>query len=373
MLAQPLQTKHFQINQMKRIITCLDGTWNKPGVLDDNKAVRTNVQKIFEAISKYDEKNKIYQLKHYDEGVGAEGYWYTKIFNGATGKGIDDNIIDAYKFIMWNYEPGDQIYLFGFSRGAYTARSLAGLIRNCGILKKMDLCLIQEAYKIYRNRNEATDPNSLIAGDFKKKNSYDIFSIKFIGVWDTVGALGVPLNAFQFINKRKYAFHDTTLSKIVDYAYHAISIDEKRGTFQPTLWNKSTSAAAENPNQILEQRWFAGVHSNIGGGYPDESLSDITLQWMIEKAKATGLTFEDDFLTNCIKPDYKGTLYNSLTSFYKLAKTYKRPICEASDSNEVVDASAISRYNTVKDYKPDNLTAYIKTNKINLKTQSVLV
>lgn len=344
---------------MKRIITCSDGTWNKPGVLIEGQTVRTNVQKMFEAISKYDVVNNIYQLKHYDEGVGSEGGWFSKIFSAVTGKGIDENILSAYKFIMWNYEPGDEIYLFGFSRGAYTARSIAGLIRNCGILKKMDLNLIKQAYAIYRDRSEATGPKSETALQFKSDNSYDISSLKFIGVWDTVGALGIPLNSFQLANKRKYAFHDTTLSSIVDNAYHALSIDEKRGNFQPTLWNQSKDAGNRSTPQTLEQRWFAGTHSNIGGGYPNEGLSDIALQWLVDKSKNLGLVFEDDIL-KVIKPDYEGTYYESYTFFYHMGKKYVRPIGETEGANEDVDESAINRYNQMAGYKPENLRKYIE-------------
>jgi uncharacterized protein (DUF2235 family) len=346
---------------MKRIITCSDGTWNRPGVADKGKLVRTNVQKIFEAISKYDAQKQVYQLKYYNEGIGAEGNWWTRVMNGATGKGIDENILSSYKFIMWNYEPGDEIYLFGFSRGAYTARSLAGLIRNCGILKNNDLSLIQEAYNIYRDRTDATVPKSEIAQKFKEQNSYEISNIKFIGVWDTVGSLGIPLNAFQVINKRKYAFHDTTLSSIIDNAFHALSIDERRKNFQPTLWNQSKDVVKRATPQVLEQRWFPGVHSNIGGGYPDESLSDITLQWMIGKAKDTGLVFENDFLTKNIKSTYKGTIYNSYVFPYTLGKKYIRPIAKATDSVEMVDESAIQRFNDLVTYKSTNLENYLKS------------
>ena len=348
---------------MKRIITCSDGTWNRPGEFIQGKPVRTNVQKMFQAVSKYDAINKVYQLKHYDEGVGSEGNLFTRIFSAATGKGIDENILSAYKFIMWNYEPGDEIYLFGFSRGAYTARSIAGLIRNCGILRKMDLNLIKEAYAIYRNRSDTSKPGSDAALKFKADNSYEVLNIKFIGVWDTVGALGIPINSFQIRNKHKYAFHDTTLSSIVDNAFHALSIDEKRGNFQPALWTRSQSAGARNTPQTLEQRWFAGTHSNVGGGYLNEGLSDIALKWLVDKSKATGLVFEDDFLQT-IKPNSEDALQESYTSFYRwIGKKYIRPIGEAENANEDVAESAIERYNKIPGYKPLNLKNYIQKHK----------
>jgi uncharacterized protein (DUF2235 family) len=336
---------------MKRLITCSDGTGNKPGAKEEGVAVRTNVQKIFEAISKKDPQG-IYQMKYYDEGIGAEGNLLTRVFNGATGKGIDDNIKDVYKFLVWNYEPGDEIYIFGFSRGAYTARSLAGLISNSGILKNNDLTLIEEAYSLYRKRSELTGPDSNLATIFKEKNSYTVSNIKFIGVWDTVGALGLPLNMFQFMNKKKYAFHDTTLSSIVDFAFHALAIDEKRKNFSPTLWTRSKDLGKRTTPQVMEQKWFAGVHSNIGGGYPDERLSDIALEWMIEKAKSTQLAFDDEFIGKEIKPDYKGRIYNSFAPMYRLTGKYIRPIQAATDTNEDVHETAIKRFKEEGHYRP---------------------
>lgn len=331
---------------MKRIITCSDGTWNKPNSIEDGKPIRTNVQKIFDLIRKRD-NNGILQIKYYDKGVGAEGNWFTRTFDGATGKGIDGNIMDAYKFIVWNYEPGDDIYLFGFSRGAYTARSLAGLIRKSGVLKKNDLNLLDHAYHLYRNHKDG--PDSDVAKDFRLKNSFDVSHIKFIGVWDTVGALGIPLHTFQWINKRKYSFYDTTLSSIIEHAYHAISIDEKRGNFVPTLWEKSSNKARDF-EQILEQRWFAGVHSNVGGGYPDECLADIALKWLIDKSASVGLCFDADRMEAEIKGKVDGVLYKSTTGIFALLPKHERII-----STGIVDESVYERMKKVPDYKPRNV------------------
>ena len=215
-----------------------------------NQVVRTNVQLIFECIAKTD--GDIMQLKHYDEGVGSEGSWLRRMIGGATGDGIDDNILAAYKFISWNYEPGDEIYLFGFSRGAYTARSIAGLIRKCGIIKKNDLNVFNDAYTLYRNKD--IHPDEPKAKEFRDANSYAT-NIKFIGVWDTVGALGIPVSWFQWYNKMKYSFYDTTLSSSVDNAYHALAVDEKRSNFKPTLWTPSENASTRTTPQV----W-----SNIG-------------------------------------------------------------------------------------------------------------
>lgn len=339
---------------MKRIITCSDGTWNKPNETFKGKPVETNVQKIFESICNSDDQ-QIAQIKFYDEGIGADGSWLSRRLDGATGKGIDDNILSAYKFILWNYEPNDELYLFGFSRGAYTARSLAGLIRNCGVLKNNDLSLIKEAYRIYRNHDAVTDPNGEEAMAFKQKHSYYNLRIKFIGVWDTVGALGIPSRWFQWYNNKKYQFHDTKLSSITDNAYQALAIDEKRENFKPTLWEKSDKVLRGEVQQMMEQVWFAGVHSNIGGGYPDQSLSDITLNWMVNKAKAAGLGFEKKYLEQHLNPNVSGVLYNSKTFPFNVLPDYLRPICKNTLANEAVNESAIERMKILPDYHPQNL------------------
>lgn len=339
---------------MKRIVSCSDGTWNKPAVKSGGRYVRTNVQKLFEAIANKDVKG-IYQTKYYDEGIGAEGTALSKILDGATGRGIDENILDVYKFIIWNYEPGDEIYLFGFSRGAYTARSVAGLLRSCGIIKENNLELIDEAYRIYRMRgSDKAHPDGSLATEFRNKNSYDDFTIKFIGVWDTVGSLGIPIRFFQF-NKRKYQFHDTTLSSIVEHAYHALAIDERRSNFAPTLWQQSDKVKNGERTQVLEQVWFPGVHSNVGGGYPDEGLSDIALQWMVEKAQNAELAFKKEYLEGNLKCSPKGILVNSNTFPFNIVPPYVRPVCKTQGANETVHPSAYERIKAISLYRPKNL------------------
>lgn len=342
---------------MKRLIACSDGTWNRPSVKTDGKYVRTNVQKLFESISNKD-AGGIYQVKYYDEGIGAEGTWWSKMIDGATGRGIDENILDIYKFLVWNYELGDEIYLFGFSRGAYTARSLAGLVRSCGILRENNLRLIDQAYELYRTRNdERTRPAGELATEFRNKYSYDDKTkIKFIGVWDTVGSLGIPVRSFQFQNKKKYQFHDTTLSSFVENAFHALAIDERRSNFQPTLWQQSKNANTDaNTQQVLEQVWFPGVHSNVGGGYPDEGLSDIALQWMISKARNTGLSFDENYIANNLAASANGTMYNSNTFPFSLVPEYVRPVCATDGAFEKIHPAAFERKKLVGTYAPKNL------------------
>jgi uncharacterized protein (DUF2235 family) len=355
---------------MKRIIICCDGTWNKPGSMDLGKLVKTNVQKIYEATANKG-TDGIQQVKYYGQGVGTGYSILDKFFGGATGKGIDRNIKDAYKFIMWNYEPGDELYFFGFSRGAYTARSLVGLIRNCGVMKADYLNLVDEAYALYRDRNAITHPDSDLMMAFKTRYS-QITRIKFVGVWDTVGALGIPIQFFTFFNK-EYQFHDVKLSSDVDYAYHAVALDEKRRLFQPTLWEMSRSAMNDRIEQHFEQVWFPGVHSNVGGGYADTGLSDVALEWMIQKAQDAGLGFRENYLKEKVKPDTKGIIRDSVTGMYfflprKIREVNKPEKARYVDDytekvieydvvrNEKIHYSCFERSGIVEKYKPVNLT-----------------
>jgi uncharacterized protein (DUF2235 family) len=261
-----------------KLIVCLDGTWNRP---DDEYP--TNVVKMARnLVNDYSE-----QMIYYDRGVGSGGK-IDKIIGGATGFGIRENLEQAYKFLVENYVDNAQIYIFGFSRGAYTARSLAGMIYKCGLLSPDHSKRLPEVMKKYRNRTHPDDPPMV---DYRDKYSATN-KVEFIGVWDTVGSLGVPAG---FISKKlsdwRNGFHDVKLNHLVSFAYHAIAIDEAREAFEPTLWERSDSA---QPAQVVKQVYFPGVHSDIGGGYSNSGLSDITLQWMQENAKTAGLKFRDD-------------------------------------------------------------------------------
>jgi hypothetical protein len=231
-----------------------------------------------------------------------------KILGGAFGWGIDQNIKDAYRFLCLNYNEGDEIYLYGFSRGAYTVRSLAGLIYCSGLLARYNIRETERAYDLYRDSD--IRPNHEKAIDFRKKNA--ILSqnqhkvpIKLLGCWDTVGSLGIPdqiplLPIDERINE-KYDFHDTTLSSIIENALHAVAIDEHRKVFDVTPMVKSD----RNPDQNLRQVWFPGDHGCVGGGSEKQSgLSDGALKWMIEEShEIGGLEFDESAVPDGIKPD----------------------------------------------------------------------
>lgn len=351
---------------MKRIITCSDGTWNKIGNTDHGVVVQTNVEKIFNTICSLGKhsvtKEDVPQLKAYGQGVGTGYTLQNRMLGGIAGAGIDKNIKDMYTFYVLNFQPGDEIYLFGFSRGAYTARSISGFIRCCGILRPEYIHLVDKAYDLYRDRNDYSTPGSDLMISFRKNYSYeDVSRIKFIGVWDTVGSLGIPLPTFQMQNKNRYMFHDVTLSSTIDYAYHALAIDEKRSLFGATLWQKSNTVKNDPTHpQQMEQRWFAGVHSNVGGGYKDSALSNFALQWLIDKAEDVGLCFNEAPLIKP-NPDYdKGDITNSYTLMYRFWLPKWRKITLNDDTDQVIDESVYKRYKSDPKYRPENLNDILK-------------
>jgi hypothetical protein len=234
----------------------------------------------------------------YDDGVGTETFLPLKLLGGAFGFGLAKNVRNLYMDLVRIYDPGDRIYLFGFSRGAFTVRTLAGLIVKCGVLDRDKLpttdslrSTVAKAYRTYRQSYRTWLGRMLhshqhdldLMQDFKQAHSLprDI-RIHFIGVWDTVDAVGGPFHSSDIINAvfHRFKFPDGKLSDQIDWAAQALSIDEARAAFQPVLWEAK-------PN--LDQVWFAGVHSNVGGGYPKQGMSLVTLDWIMEKALARGL------------------------------------------------------------------------------------
>lgn len=333
---------------MKRIVICFDGTWNRPAdeALTANDSVETNVCRFYESV-KDQGVDGTKQVKWYDEGVGTK--WYDRFIGGAIGAGLELNIVQGYEFLAKQYEAGDDVYVLGFSRGAYTARSLVGMIRNCGLILPKHLPLrVAMAYGIYRTRGDSVD--SFTAKLFRSAFSREI-KIKFIGVWDTVGALGIPLDVLKDVNMKFYEFHDTKLSNIVENAYHAVAIDEHRQDYIATLWNPDTA-----PQQTLEQRWFIGAHCDVGGGYNDRRLSDMTLNWMQQKASALGLAVD---AVQVGPKNYLGEYTDSYAKFLgglyakKNARHY-RSILACKFGNEFIDESVQQRRKEDRAYEPQN-------------------
>ena len=386
---------------VKRLIVCFDGTWNTP---EDN----TNVLRIFQAIADQ-QSGALDQLKFYDPGVGTDRR--SMLSGGLFGLGLDANILQGYVWLCRNFAPpasgagavaGPEIYIFGFSRGAFTARSLAGLIGRCGLVKRDQFARdelaseaamqasapVQEAWRLYRKSTDAGRNDSEIAS-FRQKSSHDV-RVRFIAVWDTVGALGIPTlrTAALPVRSATYAFHDLNLSPIVDAAYHAVAIDEQREDFNVALWKE----CAPEQRDKVEQRWFPGAHSNIGGGYQDDRLADISLAWIANKAAENGLRFmmrpwtdisksvaaapaddaearlppylqvEGDEYEDVVRDSYGEFVYG----FYNLGRRallrgrYFRPML-ARGVNETIDPSARAKWAADPDYRPRNLAVAGRT------------
>jgi uncharacterized protein (DUF2235 family) len=294
---------------MKRIAIFSDGTWNSP-----EKGGPTNVLQLARAVRP--KVGGVEQVAFYDWGVGTDR---KKFAGGVSGAGIDKNIMDCYRFIVHNFDKGDRLFFFGFSRGAYTVRSLAGFIRNCGLLKRENADQIPAAYRLYRKRSSASSPSQRRAVRFRKKYAVaDITPIEFIGAWDTVGALGIPVPFWGTLGEREFLFHDTEPSKIVRHARHAVSIDETREDFAPTLWSAK-------PGLDLKQVWFAGGHSDIGGGHKEKGLSHSANRWMLNEAQACGLRFESH-LVDSIKPRPRDRQHDERKGIYLARKKHIREI-----------------------------------------------
>jgi uncharacterized protein (DUF2235 family) len=332
----------------KNIAVFLDGTWDtyKEGVSNNS-----NVGTMYGAAV----NDGVQQVTHYTKGVGTD--WYDKIKGGAFGVGLNDRIRDAYQFITDKYDAGDAIFIFGFSRGAYEARSLGGMVGRVGLLDRTRFAETnrKDMFDIIFNNytRPKDDANNKLVANFKATNCVDV-PIKMIGVWDTVGALGVPVFATTttlFVPK----FHDLDLGPRVENAYHAMSLDEERFDFQPTYWNP----ASVRPGQHLEQVYFAGVHSDIGGGYDDDRrLSDITLCWMASRARNHGLLFKDEtFGTACSDDVPYGTLHDSFSPLYEGRGRFRRVVDPGMTLHKSVQARLADAENRTKPgkYAPINL------------------
>ena len=333
----------------KSLVLCCDGTWDSADQEKDKKTGElcvSNVLKIVVRMKKRTTAGAL-QIVYYDQGVGT-GNILDKLGGGAFGDGLEANINDVYRFLIANYEPGDAIYLFGFSRGAYTARSIAGMIRRCGVLRRENVRQYPEVKALYKSGVKATDP---AAQTFRKDFAIeDNTPIQCVGVWDTVGALGIPIGVFSQINEKEFQFLDTSLSSVVKFAFHALSVDERRGPFKPTLWDNQPA-----PGQTVKQAWFAGVHSDVGGGYPDHGLSDIALNWLMDCATAAGLEFDPAVMTALgIKPDATQKIHDSLKGFLHLG-AIDRKIGATQFKTEYFHRSLIEKWRDDTGYRPKPL------------------
>lgn len=257
-----------------KLIVCCDGTWNTADERDRGLPCPTNVAKLYNALAKQDDR-WVEQRAYYHSGVGTDGSRLEKFLGGTVGGGLDENIKSAYKWLAQNYHAGDLIYIFGFSRGAYTARYLAGMISSYGLAdfsseNPADDDMWKVVDRVLDADRKCADP--MTVADIRFFNTRpgesprDSTKIEFLGVWDTVGALGIPADIGKYLGTGDLSqsrFQDTELSDTVLHARHAVAMDERRANFTPTLWpNADTHLDAK-------QVWFAGVHSDVGGGYAE--------------------------------------------------------------------------------------------------------
>lgn len=320
---------------MKRIIFCFDGTWNRLGV-----DTPTNVVLAAASIERQ-ARDGVVQIIHYDEGVGTGRL--EKMTGGVLGVGLVVNVREAYRFLIFNYDPGDEIYVFGFSRGAFSARTFIGFVRHVGPLSRLHAARIDEALGLYAQRLRDADGASEKMRRFRadyaaavcigddddswrcrnvpgyESGSAPVLKIRYLGIWDTVEALGVPaaLPLSAWLN-RSNAFHDPSVTSFVESARHAVAIDERRSTFPATLCgdldvlNAAKGKSADAPDAPYQEKWFPGVHGAVGGGGDIRGLSDGALDWVLKGAKLAGLKLDVEHGSRIhgFRPDPYAPLFN---------------------------------------------------------------
>lgn len=306
----------------RKLVVCCDGTWNTPRNETNifrtyrflrerlgNPAELTQKTGVTTCGGRAGDGTEV--LLFYDRGIGTD--WFNRMVGGAAGVGLSENVRDAYHFLGQNFVPGSEIYVFGFSRGAYTARSLCGFVKAAGLLERptekdvwrayMD-CYATPSRVVAQPRGwnpdrvrawlveKAGDAVGRLGGaDVASLPRHSGVTIRFIGVYDTVGALGVPVAGATQVNEPIVGFHDTTLGDGVEHAVQALAVDEKRGPYVPTLWTQAADAAALAGQSVL-QVWFPGVHSDVGGGYGDKGIGNITWDFMMRQAAERGLVID---------------------------------------------------------------------------------
>ncbi len=370
----------------KNLIVLCDGTWQ-----DLSRPFPTNVVRLLEAITPHTTEG-IDQIVYYNEGIGTQQVsiepglidQLIKVAGGSFGLGIDHRILKCYRFLCLNYSPGDNIFLFGFSRGAYTVRSLAGLIYNCGLLRSEELRKIREAYFIYRQPNSDEDchPSGSKSVEFREKYAISEMPdgrprIQFMGLWDTVKALGIPeiplLKQLSKYANKKYEFHDHKLSPIISSAFHAVSIEEERSVFSliPIDHRKTTNSG------YFQQAWFPGGHGGVGGGEAAAvSLSDCALQWMFHKLDESdsGLSFDANRIQMSFSPEPKhnivkgkitiiGFITNLLGKQRRVIPTHTDLTSDSVES-EVISVTTLKRLQGVKGWLPPNLQDFYRRKKL---------
>jgi uncharacterized protein (DUF2235 family) len=387
----------------KRLALFFDGTWNTP-------ESKTNVWELYELTAAAG-ADGVAQVKFYDPGVGT--HWYDRLSGGAFGAGLPRNVRQGYEWLRQHYSPGDDIFLFGFSRGAFTARSLAGFIARCGLLKPDATLTTEQAFARYRKGAAVPAIYDLLyaqrhgKGGFSAEDQLLLQStyyhrnlIKMVGVWDTVGSIGLPFGNIPGVSSLSFHFLNTHLSRIVQNSYQALALDEERKPYWAILWTRytPTTPTAGEPDRtddrLVEQRWFAGAHCNVGGGYQDDILPLRPQAWLQEKAIGCGLNFNsrvavtDADLDQKPRDSYAEFLRPvwQWLAFLKTCQRYVRwvmanpmdkpehkrnrrtiPAGRVQTVNERIDLSVLKRCQRYPDYRPTNLKEWAQRKGFNLE------
>jgi uncharacterized protein (DUF2235 family) len=311
--------------QKKRIVICCDGTWMDS---DGDYQTPSNVTRIARAIPPVgvdktsNPPQPIHQIVFYQNGIGTgDKSLYNKYLGGATGEGLAEHIREAYSFVSLNYNPGDEIFIIGFSRGAFTARSISSLINAVGLLTSKGLDYFVQVFEDWEfqqkkgfvtkwptlpfvgHKPPVTDPHyqqQLIEKHLTRPN----IKIKCVAVWDTVGGLGIPMiGLLPQPPSKDFAFVDTRVESNIEYAIQALALDEHRRAYSPTIWD--WPRVEPNDLRVLKQVWFPGVHSDIGGSYDDTALANLTLAWMVSQLDPI-LTINHSYIYSLIEPGHSG-------------------------------------------------------------------
>jgi uncharacterized protein (DUF2235 family) len=359
----------------RRLALFLDGTWN---TVDDS----TNVWRMKSLTGQSSG-----QLTYYSRGVGTQ--FGERVRGGMFGYGLDNAVLQAYQWLIEHYAEGDRLFIFGFSRGAYTARALAGFISKCGLLIPGAPLSIKQLYGRYRRgagvrtvRELQNVPLSEWTLEERWMDRYALrIPIWLIGVWDTVGSLGIPYGNLPVISQSSHQFLETDLRINMTHAFHALAIDEHRAAFAPTLWTRTIPKNAKTsdvypPRDVrhVEQRWFIGAHANVGGGCTNDVLAQLPLAWMMQKAADHGLIFQKQLMLD--GNEWSGTVSDSYAEFlggiYRIAKLGRRfhrslgigprevgPGLVQTTINETIDSSVFRRWQADAVYRPQSLARWV--------------
>ncbi|MET4322516.1 DUF2235 domain-containing protein [Bradyrhizobium sp. RT5a] len=358
--------------QQKRLAVFLDGTWNS---VDTN----TNVWRMRSLCAPTGKDGKPQPIYY---SVGVNGF-----LGGAFGQGLDDNIRLAYEWLIENYRDGDEIFIFGFSRGAYTARALAGLIAIDGLLQQGSPIGVSELFDRYKRGDAETIwrlKEMEAAGNTAKMSPQEKWLLKYarpvnvkvVGVWDTVGSIGIAAGDFTGISSSQFDYLQTGLRLPIQNGYQALAIDEHRAKFAPTIWDVHRSAAKPRPLSSVEQRWFVGAHANVGGGYETDLLAQPPLRWLMKKAESQGLAFrsevdlDGDDVTAKIKNSYGEFMYGA---YSVVSRPYFRTVGRVpeirddgthTNVNETIDANVFKRWRADPAYRPQNLVEWAQRHNV---------